>query len=215
MPTASGSYATLANVKARMAQSGVTFGTNDDTILTTLCNQTNGWIEGKTGRVIAPITYTNALFDGFDALEDGKLLVFPRGLRSVSLLEIAPFTGGTFATVPPSDYFIQPESNNRDPGWPGTELWLTNIPSASNASPVFFPGWQNVRLTGTGGWAAIPDEIAGLAEKLVVAAYRARASGGGGSVVIGSDGSRVIERSLDAQDWHLVNSYTYKEVELI
>src|SRR5438128_9475058 len=106
MPTAIGTYATLANVKVRLTANGQSFGAGDDTILTTLCNQVNGWIESKTGRVLAPLTFTAALFDGFDVMEEGRLLLFPRGLLTVSLLEVAPYTGGSFVTVPAGQYFI-------------------------------------------------------------------------------------------------------------
>jgi hypothetical protein len=53
MTTAIGSYATLAAVKARLSG---TFDSTDDTLLGTLCDQVNAFIESPagTGRVLAP-----------------------------------------------------------------------------------------------------------------------------------------------------------------
>jgi hypothetical protein len=53
MTTAIGSYATLVAVKARLSG---TFDSTDDTLLTTLCDQTNQFIESPqgTGRVLSP-----------------------------------------------------------------------------------------------------------------------------------------------------------------
>ena len=53
MTTAIGSYATLAAVKARLSG---TFDSTDDTLLGTLCDQANQFIESPqgTGRVLAP-----------------------------------------------------------------------------------------------------------------------------------------------------------------
>ena len=53
MTTAIGSYATLAAVKARLSG---TYDATDDLLLTTLCDQTNQFIESPqgTGRVLAP-----------------------------------------------------------------------------------------------------------------------------------------------------------------
>jgi hypothetical protein len=53
MTTAIGSYATLAAVKARLSG---TFDSTDDTLIGTLCDQVNGYIESSAGcgRVLAP-----------------------------------------------------------------------------------------------------------------------------------------------------------------
>ena len=53
MTTAIGSYATLAAVKARLSG---TFDSADDTLIGTLCDQVNGYIESSAGcgRVLAP-----------------------------------------------------------------------------------------------------------------------------------------------------------------
>ncbi len=285
MATAIGAYATLANVKTRMAQQGQTFGSGDDTILTSLCNQVNGWIESKTGRVLAPVpsvattvvsgggagstsvtlasgasiqigdallfgpvsgthehgvvtsvagavvglqwplvaSYAGGvavtrvlLFDGDEALENGQMVPLPSGVVSATNLEVAFYTGAAFNLIPTTDWFLRPLPMDREPGWPATELWMTDIPSSNNPAPFFARGRGNIRLDGeTQGWPAIPDEIAGLAEKLVVAVYRARGSGGGQAVTIGTAGERTIEMAMSSQDWRLINGYAAKEVVIV
>lgn len=290
MATAVLAYAVPTNVKQRMTQNAISFGTGDDAVLLQLCGQVNGWLEAKTGRILGPIpsftTTTNGaisagatsftlttatgltvgdalmlgpvagthehvivagiagpvvtpqaavvnaynsgataqrcyLFDGSDALENGHLIPVPNGIVSMTSLEVAFYTGGAFNLIPATDWFLRPLPLDREPGWPATEIWMTDIPSSNNPAPLFYAtnygygGFATARALMSPGWPAMNDEIVGLAERLVVSAYRARASGGGGQISIGSDGSRVIERAMDAQDWALINGYSSKEVLLI
>lgn len=284
MATAIGSYATLAGVKARLANNGVPFPATDDTVLTNLCNQVNGAIEAKTGRVFAPYptiattvssgggagstavtlasatgvaigdslmfgpvtgthehgivtsivgsivglqwaltnTYANGtavsrcvLFDGDERLERDRMIPVAFGLVSATSLEVAFYTGGTFNLIPATDWFLRPLPIERENGWPATELWMTDIPSSNNPCPTFTRGLGNIRLGGTPGWPETPDEIVALAEKKVVAAYRARGSGGAGSVTIGTDGQRTIEMELTTAEWRLLESYSAKEAVIV
>lgn len=210
MTTAVGIYATLAEAKGR----GIGSGGNDDARIQLLCDQVNGWIEAKTGRIFAPITYSASLFNGTAALEAGRLLLVPRGLRTVSLLRLAFFTGGAMNTIPSTDYFIQPASQERDPGWPGTELWMSDIPS-SNPCPTFQPGINTIEVTGTGGWAFPPDEIVDVALNLVISQYRALSSGGGDSLTIGIDGERTFERALSGKDYSTIKLYSLKQLDIV
>jgi hypothetical protein len=281
LATAVGAYATLVPVKRRLNVTNAT----DDVLLQSLCDQINGQIEAKTGRVFAPFptiattvssgggagstsvtlasaanisigdallfgpvsgthehgivtsvagavvglqwplvaTYAGGvavsrvlLFDGAEALENGRLIAIPSGVVSATSLEVAFYTGAAFNLIPTTDWFLRPLPIDREPGWPATELWMTDIPSSTNPAPFFSRGRGNIRLAGNQqGWPAIPDEIAGLAEKKVVAAYRARGSGGAGSVSIGSDGTRTIEMELTQADWRILNGYMAKEAVII
>lgn len=199
-------YAVLADAKARL---NIT-STDHDSDLTSLCNQVNGWIESYTGRVIGPDPTGSYTQDGFGALENGHLYLFPRGIRALTKLEVAPYTGAAFLTVPATDYFLRPSGPDLQPGWPYTEVWMTNIPSASNTLPYFAPGYDNVRFTGTFGWSAIPDEITQVALNCVVSAYRLRASGGGDSMTIGPDGERTFERVLGYVDRQTITRFRIK-----
>jgi hypothetical protein len=215
VPTAIGAYATLANVKTRL---NITDGT-DDPRLTRFCNFVNGWIESKTGRVLAPIAGGGPfLFDGYDALENGHLLVIPQGILAITALEVATTTGSAFSVIPATDYFLRPAAQERDPGWPATELWMTDVPSAGNAVPTFFPGYANIRITGpaggTLGWPAQPDEIVGIAEKVVVEAWQSRSTGQRNQMG-DADFAAAIRTALDGSDWHTLGRYTVKTVDLI
>ena len=86
--TAIGSYATTAALKSLIG----TTDSNDDTLIGLICDRVNSYIEDVTGRVIAPIASAIYLLDG-----DGTdRLYFPRGIRAITLLEIAEYTGGSY-----------------------------------------------------------------------------------------------------------------------
>lgn len=155
------------------------------------------------------------LFDGFDALENGRMVPAPRGIVSGTSLEVAYFTNGTFQTIPATDWFLRPTPYEREPGWPATELWMTDIPSSNNPSPMFYRGFQTIRLAGSFGWPAIPVEIESVALNVTVAAYRARGSGGGDTFTLGSDGTRTFERLLGTQDFRTLLRYRVKSAVII
>jgi hypothetical protein len=287
MTTAIGTYASLLRVKERLAPSAsLPLDNSQDSLLQSLCDQVNGWIESKTGRILAPIptisttvvsgfgvgtnvgvlasgigvalgdalmfgavtgihehgivsaiagnsvtlqanlvaSYAAAqpvvrvlLFDGYDALENGRLLPQSGGIVTMASLEVAFYTGGAFNLIPATDWFLRPLLRDREPGWPATELWMTDLPSAGNAAPTFSRGRANIRCGGiVEGWPAVPDEITSLALNLVTTLYRRRGVGGGGDAVqTGSDGARTISLLLDANDWRTINRYSSKEVVLI
>jgi hypothetical protein len=74
-------------------------------------------------------------------------------------------------------------------------------------SSTFYPGFANVRLTGTFGWAAIPADISAIALTLAVSAARERGAGGGDSVTIGIGGERTFERALSYKDRMTLEKY--------
>lgn len=277
-------YAMLSAAKLRLGI--LDTDVSADTLLGSLCDQVNGWIESKTGRVLRPIptvnttissggaagstavtlvsavnvaagdplmfgpvsgthehqivvsvagtvvtlqsplvaTYANGtavtrclLFDGYDALENGRLLQQPNGIVSMANLEVAFFTGDVFRLIPTTDWFLRPLPLDREPGWPATELWMADIPSANNPAPIFTGGMGNVRCSGVQtGWPAIPTEITSLALNLVTTLFRRRGVGGGGETIqTGSDGARTISLLLDSNDWRTINRYASKEVVII
>lgn len=209
--TATGTYATKADLKVRLSITDTT----DDTLLQSICDWANAGIESFTKRVLAPITYTAALFDGYDAVENGRCLMIPRGIRTISSLQVAPNTGGTFTTVASGDYFIQPNDQERDPGWPGTELWLSDIPSGATSLPIFLPGFSNIRITGTGGWAAQPDDVIDVALNVAVAKWRGRSAIGGDTFSTGTDGERTFTRYLSYEDKATLSRYMLRQPVVI
>lgn len=210
MATAVGTYASVADVKARLDATGnVSWADSQTTILTSLCNQVNSWIESYTGRILAPdptSSYTLCV----ESDEAGTTLAFPRGIRALTKLEVKTHTGGPWNEIPSTDFFLQPDPCDLGPGWPYTEVQITNIPSAGTTTPYFYPGFDVVRLTGSFGWSAVPDEITDLALNLVVAKWRARSAGGGDTFTIGADGERTFERMLSWQDRQTISRYKIK-----
>lgn len=206
MPTAVGSYATTASVKSRL---GITDAT-DDTLLGTLCDQLNAWIEVTCGRVIAPIPGTSLTIDGNLAEDRGRVLPVPFGLNSLTTLEVALRTGGMFVTVPSTDWFLRPLAIHRPSGWPATLIVMTDLPSAGNSVGRFWPGYANVRLTGPEGFLgfpAIPDDLEDVANTAVVRAWHARLSGQ--VDIVGNDetGAPIVTRFLSSRDWKTLARY--------
>lgn len=165
------------------------------------------------------------VMDGLEALDIGRTLVVSRGIFALAALEVATFTHGPFQVLNPADYFLGPPILSRDPGWPATELRMTNVPQqgVNLAAPVFYPGFRNVRLIGPGpavgmtsapgfGWPQYQPEIADIAAKLFVSIFRERASSGGASFTVNLDGSRVYERALSWEDKATLDRYRVKDL---
>jgi hypothetical protein len=205
--TAIGTYTSTTAVKARIDNGSTTYSADVDALIATLCDQIGSWIEGETGRVMAPIASTTWTFDGWRARYQGRMFPVERGVRTITLLEIADFTGGTFATVPATDYFARPLSQDRLPGWPATEIWMTDQISSGNTRPYFTRGFGTVRITGTFGFDAVPDEIAELATTAVIRAWNAR--GAGQADIIGTDetGAPVVSRYVSFRDRMTLKRY--------
>ncbi len=198
MPSAIGTYATLVGVKAR---AGIT-NTADDTLLSALCGQTNQLIESVTGKVIAPMAAATYTFDGTGT----QVLRVPMGVRSVSLLEIAPYTGAAYETVPAADYFLRPLPQDRNgPGWPATQIVLSDWPTGTYR--IFPKGQSNVRATITPGWDAIPDDLVALAEIVTVRAWQARLAGESEIIGTAESGGPIIGASLRPAEIALLRFY--------
>lgn len=203
MATAIGSYVTSALLKARISISDST----DDTVLGTICDQINQYIESKTGRVLAPIASTTYLYDGDGSCElylpvtaDGSKI---GGIRAVTLVELQQYTGAGYETVDTSQVFLRGKVGMTGPY---QRLVFTDYPTGTFAS---FPrGFATVRLTATAGWTAIPDDIAEVA---AVAATRAwHGSQAGQSDIVGTDemGRPLVSRFFSARDLETLDRYS-------
>lgn len=170
---------------------------------------TNGYAAGS------PVERVQ-LFDGAEALEGRRMIAVPNGIVSLRALEVAYYTNGPYSAVPMQDVFLGPVPLEREPGWPATELWMTDIPSSGNPGPIFFTGKRNVRAWGEFGWPEIPDEVVEIGLNLVVELYRRRGgSGAAGGVTVNLDGSRTYEHLLNTTDYKLLREYTSKVPSVI
>ena len=213
MPTAIGSYVTRANAKARLGIPSA--DTTDDTLLDRLCDQVNAYIESYTGTVLAPIDGTfSQCFDGYERV-NGRQFLIPRGIRRITLLENAAYTGGPYQTIPSTDYFLRPSNFDLNPGYPYTELVMTNVPSAGNPLPTFNPGMDNIRITGTWGWPAIPDEIKEVAEVMLVRAWAGRQAGQTDQIGVSEGGMPIISRTVSLRDRETLNRFRLKKPDEI
>ena len=204
MATAIGSYATATALKTR---AGIT-DTTDDTLLGLICDQVNQYVESKTGRVIAPISGTPTyIYDG----DGSRSLYLPLpataapigGLRAITLVEAAQYTGASYETVPSTDYFLRQKVGMTGPY---ERLEFTDYPTGTFGN--WPKGFATVRITATAGWAAIPDDITEVALVAASRAWFARQSGQ--TDIVGSDenGAPLVSRFFSARDLGTLRAYT-------
>lgn len=207
------SYTSTSNIKLALGIATLAGGgadTVDDALLDTYASEANTWLEGRIGYPVGPSqTSTTRFFDASAVGGGGRYLRVPGGIRSVNAIACAAGTGGAYYSVPSSDYFLRPYDHERDSGWPATRIEVTDSPSSVNEWGSVFPttGYRVIQVTGSWGFDAIPSDLAQLATRLAVSAFRARAYGTGSEYVVGEDGERVFEREMSARDWGTVKFY--------
>jgi hypothetical protein len=190
-------YCSLYDVKQRLGRTALT-DTADDENFADLIVTASDYIKGYTGRDFLPDYNTILTFDGYDAIHGGRCLLIPRGVRSLSLVEAAAYTGASFVTIPSTDHFLRPAAHERTPGWPATELWLTDQPSS--ATSQFMAGYGTVRLTGTFGFAAVPPRIEEVCLNMVVKMWASRQAGQADLTGAGDSASSTYSPSLSRRD---------------
>lgn len=209
MATATGSYATTALVKARLFAAGVT-DTADDTLIGTICDQVNQFIESPqgTGRIIAPISSATYLLDGTGLAH----IYFPKGIRAITALSLSDYTGDTLDVLAATDYYLRPLAQDRNPGWPAMYVMLSDRPSGFHR--VFAKGRETVSMTCTAGWAAIPDDIIDVALTTAVRAWGARQSGQ--ADIIGTDetGAPLVSRFVAPFHWGAIKAYRIRKTQV-
>lgn len=212
MATAIGAYATTAGLKARLLPAGVT-DTADDTLMGTICDQVNAFIESPfgCGRVIAPISSATYILDGSGL----SYVYFPKGIRAVTALTIGDTTGDTLDTVTAADIFLRPLDQDRVPGWPAFYLYLSDVPVSTVTRRTFPSARGNVSLTCTAGWAAIPDDLTDVALTTATRAWHARQSGQ--ADIVGSDdtGAPLVSRFVAPFHWGAIKAYRVKHPAVI
>lgn len=195
-------YCTATTIKARI---GITDST-DDTILGTIATQVCGWLEGKIGFPVGPIASVERKFDGSAVrwTQDGcYLAVYPWGCRDITVVKTASATDGSYTTQTLTDVVVRPHDHERNTDWPGFELWVKD--TASWSWPTY--GFDVIAITATWGWAAIPDDLKSIAERVGVAAFRARGAGSGRTFSMGEDIDGLASEELSGADWGTIDKY--------
>lgn len=207
MATAIGTYATVVNVKKRLASSD-SYSADDDAVLASMCAGINGWIELTARRVLAPIASATYTFDGSQWAR-GSTLWLRNGVRAITSVKLSGGTGQALQLVPVTEYLILPRSQDRVSGWPGTRVHLHNGGGTSPFS-VVSAGFGTSEVVMTSGFDAMPDEIVELAETAVVRAWHGRQAGQ--ADIIGSDeeGAPIVSRFVSAKDRETLNNYTWR-----
>lgn len=199
-------YATLADVKQRLWPAGTTQDATDDDVLDTIVRAVNAWVTGYIGYYVGPSSDTFRLLHGKDAI-GGKRLWIVGGMRTVTLLEVAPQTGGAFVTATSTDYILRPYSWELGPGEPYHCIEFVDIPTG----PVtYIPyGFANVRATGLPGWAYVPPDLAEWATTLAVRTFKARQTGQ--ADLIGTDefGNALVSRLVSRRDYATMDRFRH------
>jgi hypothetical protein len=179
---------TAAQVKARINPAGVSDAV-DDTLISEIIDEVSGWIQSYTGRKFNPISSADYYFD----TRAGYVLRVPIGIRAVTFMGVAmtsqPDAGGTYTTVPSTDYILRPKTQDNADGWPYTEIRISRGTLAGTIT-TFATVDNGCKLTMTAGFAAIPKDIEAVAIDAAVAAYQNRKMGASG--VIGAEGDAII-----------------------
>lgn len=170
---------TTAQVKTRLQ---ITDGT-DDAVISEIIDQVSDEIQHFTRRKLVPDAGATYYLD----TRLGHILPIPYGIRSVTSMGVAatdqPDDGtGTYLAVTLSTILLRPSPIARRPGWPATQLRLTQSPI--DIRIPFRTAANGAKIVGNFGWAATPPTVARIAIAASVAEYIDRRRGGQG----GADG---------------------------
>lgn len=200
----------IGDMNATTQESGVVLSVSGATVTLT-ANLAATYASGKT-------VITTYLFDGAEMVEGGAVLLIPTGLISVVQVRTGFMTGSTLQLLPTSQWQPRPQPQNRKPGWPYTQLWMTTTPSTW--APLFqsTAAWRgpfsNIEVAGQLGWPAPPDDVVDVGVTTATRAWQGRQSGQ--QDVVGSDilGRPVISRFLSARDHDVLTLYRDRIVEV-
>lgn len=211
MATATGAYATAALFKE---WAGIT-SSSDDTLIGKVCDRLNAYLEAEMGQVVAPITSATYVYDG-RGLRHQFLATPPAsspaigGIRAATLVEVAPQSGGTYETVASTDYVLR--SHAPGPGSPYRYLVMSDHPAGTYTK--WPEGYGTVRVTGTAGWAAIPDDLTQLALACVQRAWNAQQSGYQNVDGVDENGKPIVARFLQLPDFQTLKRYTLRREQV-
>jgi hypothetical protein len=175
-------------------------------------NESDGWLSGAieaagdaiespavTGRWFRTRGSATLLFDASSVRAQGRELLVPMGLQAVTYLGAAstdqPDDGTGSYTAITTGFYLDPPAQDRPDGAPAYSVSL-----GSTAGRWLPSGdWKRcVKVTGTWGWAVVPDRVAQIAIHAVVRSFRARQDGSGAPdlAIAGPDGGMRILRDF-------------------
>lgn len=128
------------------------------------------------------------------SLGTGRLIV-PEGIVSLTAVEYAAATGGTYTTVVSTDWFLRPTQPEPEDSYYEVRL------SDQGSVPRFYWGTATVRLTGVFGYAAVPSVIRRGCLALAREMYALMPTGRGSAVGMAGFGSAPVPDYLPRPTW--------------
>jgi hypothetical protein len=185
-------YCTLAEVKAALRLTD----NNDDVLLENAIEGASRRIDGYCGRFFYQKAATVDLFTRFP-----YYLPIPELASSTLTLSTDDNGNNTFSTTwSASDYLLEP-TDTALTGLPYTKI----VAIGSKTFPLFFdPDRPSVRLAGTFGWSAIPDDVR---EACVLLAMRGFARYNSALGVVGFADMAIQVRAVDPDVRDLLMPY--------
>lgn len=150
-------------------------GTTDDARLLTFIAAVNAEMTERVGVFLGPATDTVRVYDGRDAVEDGRVLWIPGGIRELTQVRIADTSGGTLVTATLTDFLLRPKLHALPTGSP--YRWIEIKPDPDGDHSTLPPYMANVETTGLYGPAAVADSHASLGDMVVMRMWEDRGAG--------------------------------------
>lgn len=158
-------YTTLERVKRHAGIADAV----DDAQLIDYIAAVDAELTRRLGVFLGPSTDTVRILDGSDAVRGGHRLWIPGGIRTLTQVRTSASWGADWETRTLTDFALGP----RRYGHPGPYAYVEVSPSATGL-PC---GAADVELTGTFGWAEVPEDIAKLADMVVLRMWMDRSAG--------------------------------------
>lgn len=163
--------------------------TSQDNLLSDLLVDASGYLDAKCERDFyrhPAVTGTEArTFDG-----NGRTRLHVRaGIISLTTVEQAPYTGGSYASLVAADWVLGP--TDKPANDPYTEIHVSD----RGGYPYWYWGSSTIRLTGVFGWPSPPAMIRKATLDLAREWYR-QGPGGGGPVGINAFGTPIFGGGL-------------------
>ena len=161
-----GTYVTVADLKLR---TGIT-DTTDDVLLGQICDEVNSWIESYTGRVLGPVASDTYYFDGYDLGDPYTIDLGRLGAQAVTAVEVSS-DGSVWTAIDPTRYSLRPLALARSlEGEPALRVVMTDGYRLDT-------GYENIRITMTAGFSAVPDEVRAVAIAIAQRWWHGRQTG--------------------------------------